>query len=106
MVELSEYLMTGVISVPLQSLVYSVKRTGAKTIPCGAPVDLQSWDESKDWKRTDWVLFSKNCTIQSVNLGSTFTQRSFSAKTWGCIVLKAEEKSIKSTRMKDPGLSK
>ena len=63
--------MTGVISVPLQSLVYSVKRTGAKTVPCGAPVEAQNWDESTDWKRTDRVLFSKKGTIQSVNLGST-----------------------------------
>ena len=90
MAESSEYLMTGVMSMPLQSLVYSVKRTGAKTVPCGAPVDVQSWDESTDWKRTDWVLFSEKCTTQSVNLGSPFRQRSFSAKTWGCIVLKAE----------------
>ena len=71
-------------------------------MPCGAPVDVPSWDESTDWKRTDWVL----CIIQSVNLGSTFRQRIFSAKRWGCIVFKAEEKSTKSTRVKDPGLSK
>ena len=71
MVELSEYLMTEVISVSLLSLVYSVKRTGAKTVPCSAPVDVQSLDESTDWKRTDWVLLSEKCTIQSVNLGST-----------------------------------
>ena len=45
--------------MPLQSLVYSVKRTGAKTVPCGAPVEVQSWDKSTDWKRMDWVLFSK-----------------------------------------------
>ena len=82
--------------MPLQSLVYSVKRTGAKTVPCGAPVEVQSWDESTDWKWTDWVLFSKKCTIQSANLGSTFRQKSFSAKRWGCIVLKAGEKSTKS----------
>ena len=60
--------------MPLQLLVYSVKRTGAKTVPCGAPVEVQSWDESTDCKRTDWVLFSKKCTIESVNLGSTFRQ--------------------------------
>ena len=48
MAESSEYLMTGIVSVPLQSLVYSVKRTGAKTVPCGAPVDVQSRDESTD----------------------------------------------------------
>ena len=92
MAESSEYLMTEVISVPLQSLVYSVKRTGTKTVPCDAPVDIQSWDKSTDWKRTDWSLFSKKCTIQSVNLGSIFRQRSFSAKALGCIVLKADEK--------------
>ena len=99
--------MTGIISVPLQSLVYSVKRTGAKTVSCGAPVEVQSWDERTDWKRTDRALFSKKCTIQSVvNLGSTFRQGSVSAKRWGCIVLKAEEKLTKNTRIKDPGLSK
>ena len=59
MAESFEYLMTGVISVPLQSIVSNIKRTGAKTVPCGAPVDVQSWDESTNWKRTDWVLFSK-----------------------------------------------
>ena len=32
MAESSEYLMTGVIFVPLQSLVYSLKRIGAKTV--------------------------------------------------------------------------
>ena len=48
MAELSEYLMTGVIYVPLQSLVYSVKRTGAQTVPYGAPVEVQSWDEVTD----------------------------------------------------------
>ena len=64
----------------LQSLVNSVKRTGAKTVPCGAPVDVQSWDESTDWIRTDWVLFSKKYTIQSVNLESIFRQRIFRLK--------------------------
>ena len=81
--------------MPLQSLVYSVKRTGDKTVPCGAPVNVQSWDGSTNLKRTDWVLFNKKCIIQTVDLGSKFRQRSFLAKTWGCIVLKAEEKSIK-----------
>ena len=76
MAELSEYLITGVISVPLQSFVYNVKRTGAKTVPCGAPVGVYSRDESTDRKRTDWDLFKKKFTIQSINLGSTLRKRS------------------------------
>ena len=92
MTESPEYLMRGVISVPLQSLVYSVKRTGAKTVPCGAPVDVQSWDESTDWKRTNWVLFSKKCTIQNVNLGSTFRQRSFFGYDMGLYCVKSRGK--------------
>ena len=87
--------MTEVIPVPLQSLVYSVKRTGAKTVPCCAPVDVHSWDGSTDWKQIYWVIFSNKCTIQSVNLRSISRPRVFLAKTWGCVVLKTEEKSKK-----------
>ena len=101
--------MTEVIPVPLQSLAYSVNRTGAKTVPCCAPVDVHSWDGSTDWKQIDWVIFSKKCTNQSVNLRSISRPRGFLAKTWGCVVLKTEEKKKKkkkSTRLKNPDLCK
>ena len=82
MAESFDYLIMGVIFVPLQTSVYSVKRSGVKVAPCGAPVEVYSWDESTDWKRTDWVILSKKRTIQGVNLGSTFLH------------LRADEKSI------------
>ena len=41
----SEYLMTGVRLVPVQSLVYRVKRTGERTVPWGEPVDVEREEE-------------------------------------------------------------
>ena len=41
----SEYFIKMVFSVPVQSFVYNVKRTGDKTHPCDKPVEM---DRSPD----------------------------------------------------------
>ena len=41
----SEYFIKIVFSVPVQSFVYNVKRTGDKAHPCGTPVEM---DRSPD----------------------------------------------------------
>ena len=41
--------MTGVVLVPVQSFVQSVKRTGDRTVPCGEPVEIEREDESTAW---------------------------------------------------------
>ena len=38
----SEYSIKIVFSVPVQSFVYNVKRTGDKTHPCGTPVEMEN----------------------------------------------------------------
>ena len=38
--------MIGVISVPVQSFVHSVKRIGDRTVPCGEPVEMEREDEN------------------------------------------------------------
>ena len=35
--------MTGVVSVPVQSFVYSVKGMGDRTVPCGEPVEVYKY---------------------------------------------------------------
>ena len=44
--------MTGVVSVPVQSFVWIVKRIGDRTVPCGEPVETEPEDESAALWRT------------------------------------------------------
>ena len=41
--------MIGVVSIPVQSFVYGVKRTGDRTVACGQPVEIEREDESTAW---------------------------------------------------------
>ena len=41
--------MIGVVSVPVQSFVQIVKRTGDRTVPCGEPVEIEREDKSTVW---------------------------------------------------------
>ena len=38
--------MIGVVSVPVQSFAWSIKRIGNRTVPCGEPVEIEWEDES------------------------------------------------------------
>ena len=41
--------MIGVVSVPVQSFVHSVKRIGDRTVPCGELVETVQEDKSAGW---------------------------------------------------------
>ena len=43
--ESSEYFMFGVVSVSVWPFVYSVKRIGDRTVPCGKPVEIKREDK-------------------------------------------------------------
>jgi hypothetical protein len=49
----SEYLITGVVLVPVQSLVYNVNNIGDRTVPWGAPVFVVQESEKAFSKHTD-----------------------------------------------------
>ena len=46
---LSVYSIKIVFSVPVQSFVYNVKRTGDKTHPCGIPVEMDRSPDNTPW---------------------------------------------------------
>ena len=45
--------MIGVVSVPVQSFAWSVKRIGNRTAPCGEPVEREREDESTALSEND-----------------------------------------------------
>ena len=76
----SEYFIKIVFSVPMQSFVYNVKRTGDKTHPCGTPVEMDRSPENTPLNRTNCFLWLKKFIIQMTNFGLIFNLTSFLAK--------------------------
>ena len=52
----SEYFIKIAFSVPVQSFVYKVKRTGDKTHPCGTPVQMDRSPDNTPLNRTNCFL--------------------------------------------------
>ena len=94
----SEYFITIVFSVPVQSFVCNVKRTGDKTHPCGTPVEMDRSLDNSPLKRTNYFLWLKKFIFQMTNFGLMLGLASFLAKLYGFIVLNAEEKSANRIR--------
>ena len=76
----SEYSIKIVFSVPVQSFVYNVKRTGDKTHPCGTPVEMDRSPDNTPLNRTNCFLWLKKFVIQMTNFGLIFNLTSFLAK--------------------------
>ena len=76
----SEYFIKMVFSVPVQSFVYNVKRTGDKTHPCGTPVEMDRSPDNTPLNRTDFFLWCKIFIIQMTNFVLIFNLISFLAK--------------------------
>ena len=53
----SEYSIEIVFSVPVQSFVCNVKRTGDRTHPCGMPVEMDRSPDNAPLNRTDCFLW-------------------------------------------------
>ena len=94
----SEYFVKIVSSVPVQSFVYSVKRTGDKTLPCGTPFEMDRSPDNTPSNRTNCFLWHKKLIIQLTNYGLIFNLIRFFAKRYGLIALNAEENSANRIR--------
>ena len=76
----SEYFTKIVFSVPVQSFVYNVKRTGDKTHHCGTPVEMDRSPDNTPLNRTNCFLWLKKFIIQMPHFGHIFNPTSFLAK--------------------------
>ena len=47
-----------------RSLIYSRKRSGPRTVPCGTPEETVTESEEAPSRRTRWVLFVRKAVIQ------------------------------------------
>ena len=79
------------------------KRFGERTHPCGAPVftitssDYMGYLLREPFNLTRCGRSHRNCLIHRIRSGFTSRFNNFLIRTCGCIVLKADEKSINRT---------
>ena len=87
-------------------------RIGERTHPCGAPVyTITSSDNTGYLLREPFNLTRcrrsyRNCLIHRIRSGFISRFNNFLIRTCGCIVLKADEKSINRTRTVVPEVSR
>ena len=90
----------------LKSDVYRVKRKGAKTVTCGAPVLHSSVPETHLPILTYCGLAVRSSIIHDVREGATAIPRSLSFSMGGRMVLKALEESKNMILTYEPGTSR
>ena len=73
----SEYFIKTVFSVPVQSFVYNVKRTGDNTHPCGTSLEMDRSPYNTPLNRANCFLWLKKFIIQMTNFGLMFNLTSF-----------------------------
>ena len=56
----SEYFIKVVFSVPVQSFLYNVGRTGAKSHPCGTPVEMDGSPEPNDLFSSAQIVYNSD----------------------------------------------
>ena len=85
------------------SFVYKTKRRGERTHPWGEPVEDKRLPDKTPLTLTLWDLEDKKSTSQAISPGLILCVfESLSAKMWGWIQLKADEKSINSSALPLP----
>lgn len=93
-------------SKPFRLLVHSKNRTGEITVPWGEPVDVSMTGEVQLLTLTNWSLLRRKSSIQRIMWGSTWSSCSLAQRMWGCMPLKAEEKSTNRVLAYAHGFSK
>ena len=80
-----------VTSVPVQSFVYNVKRTGHKTLPCLTPVEMDRSPDNTPLSRTNYCLRHKKIITQMTNFRQIPNRMRYVAKRYGFIAINAEK---------------